>query len=78
MKLMVTGDQGYIGAVLVPILMTKGYEVIGYDAGYFTENTLQYLEDDYKRIKKIYEMLIRLILKGWTELSTLRGYQMIH
>jgi len=52
MKLMVTGDQGYIGAVLVPILMTKGYEVIGYDAGYFTENTLQYFEDDYTRIKK--------------------------
>jgi len=52
MKLMVTGDQGYIGAVLVPILMTKGYEVIGYDAGYFTENTLQYVEDDYTRIKK--------------------------
>ena len=52
MRLMVTGDQGYIGAVLVPILMSKGYEVIGYDAGYFTENILQYIEDDYTKIKK--------------------------
>ena len=35
MKIMVTGDQGYIGTVMVPMLMDKGYEVVGYDAGFF-------------------------------------------
>lgn len=35
MKIMVTGDQGYIGAILVPMLQAKGYEVVGYDAGFF-------------------------------------------
>jgi nucleoside-diphosphate-sugar epimerase len=49
---MVTGDQGYIGAVLVPMLMDKGYEVIGYDAGFFTENLLQPVEENYQKIKK--------------------------
>jgi len=52
MKIMVTGDQGYIGAVLVPMLMDKGYEVIGYDAGFFTENLLQPVEENYQKIKK--------------------------
>ena len=52
MRIMVTGDQGYIGAVLVPMLMDKGYEVIGYDAGFFTENLLQPVEENYQKIKK--------------------------
>jgi nucleoside-diphosphate-sugar epimerase len=52
MKIMVTGDQGYIGAVLVPMLKDKGYEVVGYDAGYFTENVLQPLKETHKKIKK--------------------------
>jgi len=52
MRIMVTGDQGYIGAVLVPMLMDKGYEVIGYDAGFFSENLLQPLEENYQKIKK--------------------------
>ena len=35
MKVLVTGDQGYIGSVLVEILHEKGYEVSGLDVGYF-------------------------------------------
>ena len=30
MKIMLTGDQGYIGSVLGPMLLEKGYDVIGY------------------------------------------------
>ena len=49
MKLMVTGDQGYIGAVLVPMLQDKGYEVVGYDVGYFAENVLKPLNETHKK-----------------------------
>jgi nucleoside-diphosphate-sugar epimerase len=52
MKIMVTGDQGYIGTVMVPMLMDKGYEVVGYDAGFFTENLLLPLKENYTKIKK--------------------------
>lgn len=46
-KVLVTGDLGYIGSVLVPILRERGYQVVGLDIGYFAdcvlhEQTLSY------------------------------------
>ena len=35
MKILVTGNKGYIGSVLTPMLIDKGYEVKGYDSGYY-------------------------------------------
>lgn len=49
---MVTGDRGYIGSVLVPILRDKGYDVVGYDAGYFKENLLEKYNQNYPKITK--------------------------
>jgi nucleoside-diphosphate-sugar epimerase len=52
MKILVTGDRGYIGTVLVSILQEKGYEVVGYDSGYYEDNLLTKLDDNYKKITK--------------------------
>lgn len=35
MRVLVTGDRGYIGAVLVPFIQTAGHEVAGLDAGWY-------------------------------------------
>jgi nucleoside-diphosphate-sugar epimerase len=35
MKILVTGDRGYIGAVMVPFLIGAGHEVVGLDAGWY-------------------------------------------
>jgi nucleoside-diphosphate-sugar epimerase len=35
MKVLVDGDRGYIGAVLVPVLMEAGHEVVGLDSGWY-------------------------------------------
>ena len=38
MKVLVTGHDGYIGAVLVPLLLEAGHAVCGLDAGLFEAN----------------------------------------
>lgn len=35
MRVLVNGDRGYVGAVLVPMLMEAGHEVEGLDAGWY-------------------------------------------
>src|SRR3954447_12194232 len=40
MKVLVTGHDGYIGAVLVPLFLDAGHEVTGLDAGWFSECTI--------------------------------------
>lgn len=36
-KVLVTGHDGYIGAVLTPTLVRSGYDVVGLDTGYFSK-----------------------------------------
>ncbi|TRZ49926.1 NAD(P)-dependent oxidoreductase [bacterium] len=50
MRILVTGNQGYIGTVLVPILLQKGYEVLGYDIGYYKDCLLK---EDTTKITQI-------------------------
>jgi nucleoside-diphosphate-sugar epimerase len=50
MKILVTGNQGYIGSVLVPMLQQKGHEVTGYDIGYYKDCLLY---DDQVIVKQI-------------------------
>lgn len=37
-KIVVTGYNGFIGSLLVPLLLEKGYEVIGIDTNYFDKD----------------------------------------
>jgi nucleoside-diphosphate-sugar epimerase len=37
MRVLVTGSEGYIGSVLVPLLVERGHDVAGFDTGYFAE-----------------------------------------
>lgn len=39
-RILVTGHLGYVGSVLTPMLVQAGYEVLGYDTGYYAECTL--------------------------------------
>jgi nucleoside-diphosphate-sugar epimerase len=40
MRILVTGADGYIGAVLVPTLVGRGHEVCGLDAGFYRDGML--------------------------------------
>lgn len=39
MRVMVTGHKGYIGTILVPMLMADGHEVVGYDSDLYERCT---------------------------------------
>lgn len=38
--ILLTGHRGYIGSVMGPYLLEQGYDVIGFDTGYFADCTL--------------------------------------
>jgi nucleoside-diphosphate-sugar epimerase len=40
MRILVTGTEGYLGSLLVPELVRRGYEVIGLDTGFYKERML--------------------------------------
>jgi nucleoside-diphosphate-sugar epimerase len=40
MKVLVTGHQGYIGTIMVPLLQAAGHEVTGLDCGFFADCVL--------------------------------------
>ena len=73
MKVMVTGERGYIGAVLVPMLKEKGYEVVGYDSGFFAENLLEQFDEDYLKITKDIRDITREDLEGIGAIIHLAG-----
>jgi nucleoside-diphosphate-sugar epimerase len=47
MKVLITGADGYIGAVLGPILLDRGHEVMGLDSGFYRNGWLY--DDDRRR-----------------------------
>ena len=49
-KVLVTGSQGYIGSLLVPKLVKKGFQVVCYDTGFFRDSLL-YSIDEHSTIK---------------------------
>jgi nucleoside-diphosphate-sugar epimerase len=40
MRIFVTGTEGYLGSLLAPELLRRGYEVIGLDSGFYKERAL--------------------------------------
>ena len=52
MKILVTGDKGYIGSVLTQKLLAKGYDVKGIDIGFYNECILTKVDEDYEKVIK--------------------------
>lgn len=48
MRVLVTGDRGYIGAVMVPVLREAGHEVVGLDAQWYEGCDFGEVPSDYE------------------------------
>ena len=55
--ILVTGNLGYIGSAMVPFLVEKGYDIIGYDVGYYEDC---YLEPTTQKLVKQIKKDVRL------------------
>ncbi len=49
MKILVTGTEGYLGALLAPRLLRRGFEVTGVDTGFYRSGQLYHSEGDTPR-----------------------------
>lgn len=49
MRVLVAGDRGYLGAVMVPLLREAGHEVVGLDAGWYNGCDFGEVQDDYEQ-----------------------------
>lgn len=67
-RILVTGHSGYLGSVLVPLLLRAGYEVVGLDTGYFRTCTLGPNPLDVPEINKDLRDI---------ELSDLKGFDAV-
>ena len=63
-KILVTGGGGYIGSVLVPMLLEKGYEVRVFDKLYFGEEPLSRVLDDIELVQGDIRNFDPAVLKG--------------
>jgi nucleoside-diphosphate-sugar epimerase len=51
-RILITGHEGYIGSVMVPVFLKEGYAVTGLDSGYFRQCTLKAERADIPRLDK--------------------------
>ncbi len=64
-KIIVTGHTGFIGSLLAPMLVEKGYDVVGIDTKYFAEECEFYKPTvNFKEIKKDTRNITEEDLKG--------------
>lgn len=51
MRVLVTGHEGYLGTVLVPVLVADGHDVVGLDVGLYADSVLGPPPDEVKTIR---------------------------
>jgi nucleoside-diphosphate-sugar epimerase len=73
MKVLVTGSHGYIGTVLVPMLMKKGHEVVGLDTNYYERCTFSGVMPDVETINKDVRDVEKQDVEGFDAIIHLAG-----
>ncbi|NEO71178.1 SDR family oxidoreductase [Moorena sp. SIO3H5] len=73
MRVLVTGHKGYIGTVMVPMLLAQGYDVFGLDSDLFEKSTFGEGIREIPELKKDIRDLTATELEGFDALIHLAG-----
>jgi nucleoside-diphosphate-sugar epimerase len=73
MRVLVTGDRGYIGTVLVPMLQERGHEVVGLDSDLFEDCTFGDSVDFWPSLRKDVRDVEAADLEGFDAVLHLAG-----
>ena len=73
MTVLITGNLGYIGSVLTPILGQRGHQVRGFDNGFFRDCLLTPVDEPPEQITKDIRDIERKDLEGVTAVVHLAG-----
>ena len=73
MRVLVTGSMGYIGTVLVPMLLTEGHEVVGLDTDYYSRCTFVGTTADTPNLRLDVRDVTAESLKGFDAIIHLAG-----
>lgn len=73
MRVLVTGHKGYIGTVLVPMLLQTGYQVLGLDSDLYRNSTYGAMPPDIPEIIKDVRDIERADLEGIEAIIHLAG-----
>ncbi|MFZ5619006.1 MAG: NAD-dependent epimerase/dehydratase family protein [Pseudomonadota bacterium] len=73
MKVILTGDRGYIGAVLAPMLLERGHDVVGIDSDLFEACTYAGRLADYPSLRKDSRDIAAADIKGADAVIHLAG-----
>ena len=73
-NILITGSEGYIGSIMVPFFIEKGFNVVGLDSSFFSEGNLnQTYLPRYKLIKKDIRKVELIDLDGIDAIIHLAG-----
>jgi len=75
MRILVTGHKGYIGTVLVPMLLNRGFELVGLDSDLFSTCTFGEAMPDIPELRRMCVMSHPAISRGSTSSSIWRRCQ---
>lgn len=73
MRVLVTGHLGYIGTILVPMLLKRGHDVVGLDADWFEDCTFAGELADVQNIRKDVRDVEAADLRGFDAVIHLAG-----
>jgi nucleoside-diphosphate-sugar epimerase len=73
MRILVTGNKGYIGAVMAPLFAAAGHEVIGLDSDFFAQSTFGDPPAEFPTIQKDIREIEQSDLEGFDAIAHLAG-----